>query len=310
MWDVTNRCNLSCLHCYNQSGSRPPVEDLPTEEMLGIARQILELKPFVVCLCGGEPLMREDILDLISVFKGGVLTVNMVSNGYLLDEKRVKELVDAGIGSVQVSLDGARPETHDRLRACPGSWERAVRAIKALIQAGLYPPVTLIPNKLNYREIEAWGEYLISLGVYNLRLMPLIPLGRGNRNSERLMLDGEEDFAVRLAIHRFKLRHPSMLVEWGDPMHHIYNFTAPANRMKTYSVEIRPDGLVAVTAYMPLVVGDLRKHRLKEYWQAGLDRVWKHPAVLSWAADLRCLMDMKDQDKQPWNNEDVHIPLI
>jgi MoaA/NifB/PqqE/SkfB family radical SAM enzyme len=310
MWDVTNRCNLSCLHCYNQSGSRPPVPDLTTAEMLAIGRQIIEVKPFIVCLCGGEPLLREDILEIISLLHPHVLSVNMVSNGYSLDEEMATKLVQAGIGSVQISLDGATPETHDRFRACPGSWERAVGAIKALIHERIWPPVAFIPNKFNFREIEAWGELCKELGVYNLRLMPLIPIGRAKKHMKKLVLDSEEDFLVRLAIKRFKHEHPEMQVEWGDPMSHIYNFTHSENRMRTFSVEIRPDGLLSVSSYLPLIVGDVKKYSLEAYWHAGLDRIWHHPTVLSWTESIRCLDDMARQLHQPWNNQDVFIPLL
>jgi len=310
MWDVTNRCNLSCIHCYNKSGSHPPVDDIDTREMLSIAEQIVEMKPFIVCLCGGEPLVREDILEIISFLKPHVLSVNMVSNGYVLDRQLARDLIQAGIGSVQISLDGAKPETHDAFRSHPGSWQRAVNAIEALAAEGMSPPVAFIPNKLNYREITAWGELCGELGAYNLRLMPLIPLGRAMKALKRLVLSSEEDFIVRRTIYRFKFDHPEMTVEWGDPLHHIYNFTNPQNRMRTYSVEIRPDGLISMSAYLPLVVGDLKRHSLKEYWDAGLDGIWHHPAVLSWTEGLQCLDDLTRQPHQPWNKEDVFVPLL
>lgn len=310
MWDVTNRCNLSCLHCYNQSGASPHVADLGTKDMLAIAKQIVEMKPFIVCLCGGEPLLRDDLFEIIAFLKPHLLSLNMVSNGYILDEQMAHKLVKAGIGSVQVSLDGATPETHDRFRAHPGCWGRAVRAIEALVKEGISPPVSFIPNKLNFLEITAWGELCKELGVYNLRIMPLIPLGRARVHHGQLELNSEEEFMVRRAIQQFKFDHPEMTLEWGDPLNHIYNFANPENSMRTYSVEIRPDGRILVSSYLPLVAGDLKKHSLKEYWDAGLDRIWHNPMVFSWAEPLRCLDDFSLQRRQPWNSEDVHIPLL
>jgi MoaA/NifB/PqqE/SkfB family radical SAM enzyme len=310
MWDVTNRCNLDCLHCYNQSGKDPLVNHMDTEAMLGVADQLLEMRPFVICMCGGEPLLRRDLETLVAHLRRDVPHVNMVSNGWLLTSQRLEGLLEAGVKSIQISLDGASALTHDNIRGMAGAWERAVAAIRLLVESDMCPPVTLIPHRLNYLEIEDWAELCLDLGVNTLRLMPLIPIGRARDNSETLELGTPERMQILAALRRIRLRHPEVSVEWGDPLEHIYNFTDPDNPMRTYSLEVRSDGKLVVSTYLPLVVGDLRRHTLKEYWDAGLADIWRHPRVRGWAERLRCLPDFADQSPQPWSGTDVEFDII
>lgn len=310
MWDVTNRCNLDCLHCYNQSGSSPAVGDLDTAKMMGIAEQIVEVEPFVVCMCGGEPLLRRDLEQLVTFLRREVSHVNMVSNGWLLTPDRLKSLREAGIDSIQISLDGASPLTHDNIRGVPGAWKRAVDAIRLLVDAGLRPPVTLIPHRLNYLEIEEWGQFCRELGVLTLRLMPIVPIGRAREHNDMLALTASERLQIQAALRRLRLRHADLSIEWGDPMEHIYNFSDGDNTMRTYSMEVRSDAKIVVSTYMPLVVGDLTRHRLKTYWDAGLADIWRHPKVREWASSLRSLDDFAAQSPQPWCGDDVLIDLV
>ena len=66
-WDVTNRCNLKCMHCLNRSGDERYHDfsnELSSSEAIDVCRQIIELNPYSVCLCGGEPLLRTDFFDI------------------------------------------------------------------------------------------------------------------------------------------------------------------------------------------------------------------------------------------------------
>ena len=105
-WECTLRCNFSCLHC----GSDCPHKTL-------------------IVLTGGEPLMRKDLEQCGMEFYRREFPWGMVTNGYGLTPERFNKLLNAGLRSLTISLDGLTPETHDWFRGKQGAWERAIKAI-------------------------------------------------------------------------------------------------------------------------------------------------------------------------------------
>lgn len=128
--DLTYNCNFSCRHCFNGSGEHCFRKELSDEALYNLSKEIGELKPTVVCLCGGETLLRKDvainIAKNIRTFSEGQTVVNIVTNGYLIDEITAKEIAEADFGTVQLSLDGADSETHEWLRIKIGSFEKVI----------------------------------------------------------------------------------------------------------------------------------------------------------------------------------------
>lgn len=153
MLDVTQRCNLKCMHCYNDSNAHFN-GDLSDEWMMEIANQITELKPSLVCFCGGEPTIRLPlILNMARLLTSYGIIVNMVSNGLLLNEANTHKLYESGISSIQISLDSYNREVHDRFRGKVGAYDSAIRAIQNIFRAGRQPSVTYIPTRVNYKDI-------------------------------------------------------------------------------------------------------------------------------------------------------------
>lgn len=115
-FDITNRCNFRCLHCFNRSGEVNSSE-LTNNEVLELIKDIVFTKPFNFCFCGGEPLLREKVLcESATILTNQGIMVSMVTNGYLLNKARAVRLKKAGISRIQVSLDGAKAKTHETLR--------------------------------------------------------------------------------------------------------------------------------------------------------------------------------------------------
>lgn len=137
--DITNRCNLRCKHCYNASGENyiTASDELTDQEVLALAADIAIMRPMNFCFCGGEPLLRKDLLiEATKILKSGSRFVSMVTNGYLVTPSIAQEIVVSGIMRIQVSVDGARAETHERLRGKEGAFNRAINAIKVFNEAG------------------------------------------------------------------------------------------------------------------------------------------------------------------------------
>src|ERR1051325_4135919 len=129
-WEVTLQCNARCLHCYSSSGPgvRHPNE-LTTAQAHHIIDQLADAGLLILAFSGGEPLVRPDIYDLMRHAADRELVVNVASNGAVVNDRTAARLVESGVRSVTVSLDGADAATHDHFRQFPGLFDRTLHAI-------------------------------------------------------------------------------------------------------------------------------------------------------------------------------------
>ena len=178
-WNVTLKCNLKCAHCYiNAEKSKIP-DELSTDGAKMLIHQITEVSRPLLILSGGEPLLRDDIFEIIRYGKERGLRMGMGSNGMLIDDKVAMKLKDAGMWTVAISLDSSVPKRHDEFRGVKGCWKRAVNAIKELKKVGIEVQVNCTVTQENYDEIEKIMELAENLGVDNFHLFFLVPTGRG-----------------------------------------------------------------------------------------------------------------------------------
>lgn len=165
-WDVTNRCNLKCMHCLNRSGDERYHDfsnELSSSEAIDVCRQIIELNPYSVCLCGGEPLLRTDFFDIVQTLVPHIQNVNAVSNGYIVDAQLAERIADSGLTMFQVSLDSAHEEMHNQFRANSDSFRRALNAIKTLsTHSSIQVAASFCPTRFN---IPYFREYVQMLMI-------------------------------------------------------------------------------------------------------------------------------------------------
>ncbi|MFO7706568.1 MAG: radical SAM protein [Desulfobacterales bacterium] len=126
--DVTYRCNCRCTMCQRWQDTRP--DGLGPAEYERLAAEFSEQGVYQVSIAGGEPLLRGDIFKIIGSFAARGMSVNLCTNGMLL-EKYQREIAASGATCVTVSLDGATAECHDRIRGLPGSYRRITSGITA-----------------------------------------------------------------------------------------------------------------------------------------------------------------------------------
>ena len=202
-WNLTDRCNLSCTHCYNKSGlGRTTVGELTTEEALRVIDDLADMGIPLLLFSGGEPLMREDIWDLARHAKSRGLKMALSTNGTLITPDVAGRIKECGIEYAGISLDGARAETHDRFRNLPGAFEQTLAAFAACREAGLRCGVRVTLTKENCHELEALVDLALSLGASRFCLYWLVPTGRGIDSYARLQLDKNEVIAALSLLYR------------------------------------------------------------------------------------------------------------
>lgn len=194
-WECTLRCNLNCIHCGSDCSKEAAVGDMPMNDFLkvldSIAPHVVPAKTMIV-ITGGEPLMRKDLEECgIQIYQRG-FPWGMVTNGFGLSPQRLESLLNSGLRSITVSMDGLNAATHDWMRGRNGSWEKAIDAIAriAAIPGLTYDVVTCV-NQRNINDLEAIRDLLISKNVKNWRLFIIFPKGRAKENPELLLSNTE-----------------------------------------------------------------------------------------------------------------------
>lgn len=306
-FDITNKCNFKCLHCFNHSGEDLFPDELSDTEKLNVVEQIIELKPFLVCLCGGETTCCKVLLQIIEKLSPVVPSINMVSNGYLIDKEFALKLKKAGVSAVQISLDGINAEQHDTFRGHYGAFEHAINAMKSLREVGLPILTSLVPNKLNYLDTYKYFELCEKMGVLSARCMPFLPMGRGQEIGNNLILNDDEYYIFYNQLLQAKNDFPNLTIEWGDPIDHTYRLPNNASLgLDTYSMDIRSNGDIGVSAYFPIVVGNCKKHTLKEYWDAGYNHIWNDKRIREMMNEITTIPDFNKLSNMKEYKTDIY----
>jgi radical SAM enzyme (rSAM/lipoprotein system) len=188
--EITQRCNLHCRHCGSDCGKETRLDELSTDEwvaFLGYLAKNFDRRQVALVVTGGEPLCRPELERITGAIRAHGLTWGMVTNGWALSEANVRKLVDAGITSITVSLDGLR-ESHDWLRGREGSWDRAVAGIGRLARSGIpFFDVVTCANPRNLGELPQVREVLRQAGVHDWRLFSIFPKGRAKGDPELIL---------------------------------------------------------------------------------------------------------------------------
>ena len=205
-WHLTDRCNLRCAHCYQESYRGP---ELSFPEWLEILDQFKTLltgrgehsglaRRAHITVTGGEPLVRSDFFDLVEVLAAQRewSSFAILTNGTLIDIPTAGFFRQWGVSFVQVSIEGSR-KTHDQIRG-PGSYEGAVAGIQSLVAAGVRTLIAFTANRSNFREFPEVAQLGRQLGVSQVWADRLVPLGTGSDLGEQVLTpqDTREFFEI------------------------------------------------------------------------------------------------------------------
>ncbi len=190
--EITQRCNLSCLHCGSDCGRDAQRDELTTAEWLRFFDYLptkFDPETLALVVTGGEPFCAPNFDELLAGLNRNRLAWGMVSNGWALTQANVDRVRAAGLMSMTVSLDGLSP-SHDWLRGREGSFDRALDGIRRMIASGvpLFDVVTCV-NPRNLHELDSVLGVLREAGVTAWRLFCIFPKGRAKENAELRMSD-------------------------------------------------------------------------------------------------------------------------
>lgn len=270
VWEFTLGCNLRCSHCGSSAGA-PRVDELDTQEVFDVCEMLASTGCKEVSLMGGEPLLRDDFVEVSNCIKQLGMKLSVVSNGVLVNQ-HMDELADLKPEVVGISLDGMQ-ESHETIRGA-GTWQKAVDAIDLLRSGGIQVTVITAVSKINYSDLPGMMDLLRPKGV-NWQIQTAMPFGNFRKEQT---LSEEEYYATALFIAKERLR------EREDRMNvigaHCYGYFSKVLpgcggwkgcTAGISSIGITSDGGVVGCLSMGndrFIEGNLRERKLEEVWNS------------------------------------------
>ena len=180
VWNFTNRCNLACSHCYQDSEARAIAGELALEEKLALVDQMGRAHMPMLALSGGEPTISPDLLPILLRAQTHGMHTTIATNGTTMTLDRAAELASAGLRYVEISLDSVNPARHDEFRGHPGMWEKAVAGARNVVATdGMRLGIAMCVHQGNIDEVTDMIALAEDLGAGCFAHFNFIPVGRG-----------------------------------------------------------------------------------------------------------------------------------
>lgn len=308
LWELTDRCNLSCVHCYYNSNRKAIGSELTTQEALNVVKQLAGLKVFEVYLTGGEALLREDWPILVERLRQNKIQVGIITNGTQITQEVAKKLEDFKIKWVQVSIDGASPEVHDRVRGLEGGWSKSIAAIRYLKQNSIRTHVSFVPSKINFRDVSKVIGLCVEMGLEYFVTDMLVLTGRAVKNFDDIKLGPEEyseffallEEAARVYANKITIIAPSREKET------LKTYIKTRSATPNIWCIITPQGRCRLDLLLPFTYGDLRTQSLEYIWNNFLRQGWNNQEVAKFIDGLNMMSDLVKSEVVPYVSEHIH----
>ncbi len=285
---VTRACNLRCLHCHVSAREAMP-DELNLKEATRAIDEMASLGTQAVIFSGGEPLLRKDfVLSLAEHCDDLGIIPAMLSNGLLITPHTALQLQEAGIKAIGIPIDSVVPEKHDHLRNLPGTFNKAVEAIKTCLEIDLEVVVTTMALKDTYNEMPKRIDFLYNLGVDEVAVYDLVPVGRGKDVMDQAMTQEQRVNLIRWLQSKQEDTEMTFTMSGGMPlypeiaceMHNTHGTKAKDLLIKEFWIHngigchagnmyfsLRPNGDVYPCTFLPIKVGNIREQSLTEIWR-------------------------------------------
>src|SRR3989339_2222624 len=192
---VTSKCRYNCWHC---SKTQRTGEDMSLETILSAVKDLQEMGVCIVGFTGGEPMLRDDMADIIGSLDDRSVSI-LFTSGDGVTEQKGRELKKRGLFGAAISLDHYEPAIHDERRGKKGAFETALNAIRIFKDNGMYTMIQLVATKdmANDQAFEHYLDLAGNLGVHEIRLLEPMPTGNLIGCARKCMLNYGERAALR-----------------------------------------------------------------------------------------------------------------
>lgn len=284
IFEITQRCNHACLHCYNawkNEAPYPATEELSTPDTLAMLDKVLdETDAGNVTLTGGEPLLRPDLSDIVAHLNARHCEVNLITNGTLLDEATIADLSPDRISIFELPLLSCEAAVHDRLSGSPGAFDAVTLAIADLKLNGQVVVCVFVATALN---LHTWSETVdlaFALGVDGIMFNRFNPGGEGFRNLDLLQptpealreaLDVAQDLSVEYDLSiSCSIAMPPCLFDYERWPGLTFGFCAAGTVDAYYTLD--PAGNLRPCNHSMIILGNVRE---RPFWELADSRAMR-----------------------------------
>ncbi len=241
---LTYRCNINCSHCYNQ---RRESAELTTAEWKKIIQTLWDKGIPHIDFTGGEPTLRDDLVDLVTYAEDLGLITGLLTNGVrLADKAYVRRLKQAGLDYVQVTLESHQEEIHNRMVASD-SFRLTVQGIRNLIEQGIHVLTNSTITQTNSSAIEEIVPFLKKLGVESFAVNSIIKAGKSRHQDPGL---SEEELLPIINALQQRAEQEGMKFTWYTPTQYCrlnpveLDLGVKQCTAGKYNLAVEPDGTV------------------------------------------------------------------
>ena len=299
VWNFTQACNFQCKHCYQDARGRLD-DELTLSEKIRVLDELVANDVPLLAFSGGEPLLSKDFWPVLEETRKRGFHISIATNGSLLTKEVVERLARNNVNYLEVSIDSVDPEKHDSFRGAPGYWKKAVEGLRNVVEngkirAGLASTITAF----NFDELEDLIQFSKALGVGSFYAFNFVPTGRG-KNITDLDLTPRMREEMLQILQKHLDEHKIAIITSAPQLGRFCNqhFTdvrmfstghygaAPGTTTIVLAkyiggcgagrcmMAIQPDGDITPCVFMPLVIGNVRKDRIRRLWRES-EVLWK-----------------------------------
>lgn len=271
-WNITNKCNMYCDHCYRDAGEKNNGE-LTTEEGKSLIREIAKAGFKIMIFSGGEPLIRKDIFELISYANELKLRPVIGTNGTLISREVAAKLKESGLKAVGISLDSLNGNKHDKFRKYENAWRDALYGMKNCRDIGLPFQIHTTVMDWNKDEVINIIDFTVAMGGSAHYPFFLVPTGRGMDIAEKSLNRDEYEESLKLIMKKqkevnieIKPTCAPQFVRIAEELGIETRFTKGCIAGRSYCI-ISPKGDVQPCAYLNKIAGNVREVPFGEIWK-------------------------------------------
>jgi len=279
---LTERCNLRCKICnIGRDKKINEREELSKEEIFRLLSDASDMGVKIIALWGGEPLLHKDLIEIVNEIHRLKMSSYLVTNGYLLNEKKVSELVRCKINSVSVSIDDSYPERHDEIRGIKGAFEKICKGVMMLKEKGgdeIKVGINMVISKGNYKEIPKMLDLAISLKADWVKFLPVhfgFPYNHLQFGNEELMPSKEQIEEIHRSLKELQIavKRNGMYTNSETYLDGFKEYFNGKYQLRNCSAgylccNVDSYGNVTQCSLDPRIGGNIRKRSFKEIWKS------------------------------------------
>lgn len=287
-WHVTAKCDQTCMHCYRYNTptyERELKDELNYEDCCKIIDDFSDTfnnwgMPTQISFTGGDPLLREDIFELLAYAQKRGIGIGILGNPNHLDYETAKRLKDLGVSRYQVSIDGLE-ETHDRLRGRKGLFKDTIRAIHVLEDIGIPSVVMFTLSMKNANELIGVIRAVVKEGVSIFDFARIVPIGAGEQLREQMLTPQEYRGLLLKVLEEYKYLQENDCQTYFGRKDHLWRLLyqelgllkpLPKDKETIYTgcgigsviLTILADGTVYACRRLPVEIGKIPEQNMRE----------------------------------------------